>query len=82
MVESGRITVEVHGKGRGAATTLRLVSSPEPAPEVPVITPVKNVPDSNTLTLVGVAGGILPRSPGDRIRGGLSFLVSSWGPPG
>ncbi|OUS68561.1 hypothetical protein B1748_33585 [Paenibacillus sp. MY03] len=86
MVESGRLTVEVHGKGRGAATTLRLVSSPEPATEqaseVPVITSVKNVPDSNTLTLVGVAGGVLRRSSGDRLCGGLPFLVPSSGPPG
>lgn len=68
MVESGKLTVEVHGKGRGAATTLRLLESPisatEPAPETRPVLLAQNVPDSNTLTLVGVVGGVLPFSSG------------------
>lgn len=58
LLELGKITVTVEGKGRAAKTILRLVKDAKVALLRPSHNRKKNVPDSNTFTLVGVVGGV------------------------
>lgn len=59
LVESNRIVISVSGKGRGATTTISIVPRKNNVIPFPLRNQNKiNVPDSNTLYLGGLVGGL------------------------